>query len=72
MTPLGLKVGDQVKAGQPIGTVGRPDDGRAMLHFETYPQGTRGPVTIWESNPSARDKVLDPSAYLLALARLGQ
>jgi murein DD-endopeptidase MepM/ murein hydrolase activator NlpD len=72
MTRLGLKVGDQVKAGQPIGTVGRPDDGRAMLHFETYPQGTRGPVTIWESNLSARDKVLDPTAYLLALAKLGQ
>jgi murein DD-endopeptidase MepM/ murein hydrolase activator NlpD len=65
----GLAAGDAVKAGQPIGKVGRPDDGQAMLHFETYPTGTPEPVPIWDK--SALDKVLDPTAYLLALARNG-
>jgi murein DD-endopeptidase MepM/ murein hydrolase activator NlpD len=65
----GLAVGDAVKAGQPIGKVGRPDDGQAMLHFEIYPIGTPEPVPLWDK--SALDKVLDPTAYLLALARNG-
>jgi murein DD-endopeptidase MepM/ murein hydrolase activator NlpD len=69
LAQLGLVVGDAVKAGQPIGKVGRPDDGEAMLHFDTYPTGTPEPVPLWDK--SQLDKVLDPTAYLLALARTG-
>jgi murein DD-endopeptidase MepM/ murein hydrolase activator NlpD len=66
---LGLKVGDHVSAGQPIGMVGRATDGHAMLHFETYPTGTPEPVPLW--GKSLLDKVHDPTAYLLALAKSG-
>ena len=70
---LGLKVGDHVSAGQPIGMVGRANDGHAMLHFETYPAGTTRNVSYKKKDGEAALKhFLNPTQYLLALAKSGK
>lgn len=65
-TRTGLKVGSSVRAGQVIGYVS--DTG--MLHFETYTRGSRSTYQWWQGdNPPPR--LLDPTRYLLYLARHG-
>jgi murein DD-endopeptidase MepM/ murein hydrolase activator NlpD len=64
---LGLGVGDQVRAGQPIAAV---SDTR-QLHFETYVLGTnRG--QSWPHGAERPARVLDPTRLLTDLARNGE
>jgi len=67
---LGLQVGDRVRAGQPIASVGRMDGGQPMLHFETYPPGTKDIAACYGAGNLA--SFLDPTAYLLNLAVRGR
>jgi murein DD-endopeptidase MepM/ murein hydrolase activator NlpD len=67
---LGLAVGDRVRAGQPIAFVGRMDGGQPMLHFETYPPGTKDTAACYGAGNLAG--FLDPTAYLLNLAVRGR
>ena len=68
-----LKPGDRVQAGQPLARIGRMSGGSSMLHFETYPPGTRDNVRFWAADPPSQlGKIRNPTQYLLALARLGR
>ncbi|HKC59871.1 MAG TPA: M23 family metallopeptidase [Myxococcales bacterium] len=68
-----LELGNRVQAGQPIARVGRMAGGCSMLHFETYPAGTSDVVRYFASDPpSTLMRLLNPTQYLLALARLGR
>jgi murein DD-endopeptidase MepM/ murein hydrolase activator NlpD len=67
---LGLKVGDLVRAGQPIARVGRMDGSQPMLEFDTYPAGTKDIAACLGTGNLA--SFLDPTAYLLNLAVHGQ
>ena len=68
-----LKPGDRIQAGQPIGQIGRMTGGSSMLHFETYPAGTRDNVRYWASDPHTQlARIRNPTQYLLALAKLGR
>lgn len=65
---LGLKIGDQVKAGQKIAEVGLLNSGSSMLHFEKY-QGTKtGPLTVRSNMPyQRRSDLMRPTEFLRAL-----
>ena len=67
---LGLKVGDLVRAGQPIARVGRMDGSQPMLELDTYPPGTKDVAALLGTGNLAA--FLDPTAYLLHLAVNGQ
>jgi len=67
---LGLKVGDPVRAGQPIARVGRMDGGQPMLEFDTYPAGAKDIAACLGTGNLA--SFLDPTAYLLNLAVHGR
>jgi peptidoglycan hydrolase-like protein with peptidoglycan-binding domain len=63
----GLKVGSPVAAGQTIGFVSDTD----MLHVEAYQKGTTDSHRWWKSEPTPPRELLNPTRYLLALARSG-
>jgi murein DD-endopeptidase MepM/ murein hydrolase activator NlpD len=63
LSSLGLNVGDRVKGGQRIGTVGRTN----MLHFETYASGTTKNYS-WPKASSRPSRLRNPSQLLLDLA----
>ena len=65
-TPVGLKVGDAVKAGQVIGTVGKMVSVKqAMLHFELYAGTGQGQLTDRARAPyMRRADLLDPTSFL--------
>jgi murein DD-endopeptidase MepM/ murein hydrolase activator NlpD len=67
---LGLKKGERVKAGDPIATVGRMTSGGSMCHFETYITGTTQNHR-WLVGEARPDPLLNPTAYLVQLARTG-
>jgi len=69
LAALGLKAGDPVRAGQPLAHVGRRDGGQPVLHFETYPPGTKDVAALLGVGNLA--SFLDPTAYLLNLAVRG-
>ncbi|MER9490824.1 N-acetylmuramoyl-L-alanine amidase [Mesorhizobium sp. M0320] len=62
LSSLGLSIGDRVKAGQRIGTVGRLN----MLHFETYSSGTTKNYSWPKANPRP-SRLRNPSQLLLDL-----
>lgn len=63
LSSLGLSVGDRVRAGQRIGTIGRLN----MLHFETYASGTTKNYPWLTANPRP-SRLRNPSQLLLDLA----
>ncbi|TSE13544.1 peptidoglycan DD-metalloendopeptidase family protein [Mesorhizobium intechi] len=63
LTALGLRIGDRVRAGQRIGTIGRLN----MLHFETYASGTTRNYSWPQSSPRP-SRLRNPSQLLLNLA----
>lgn len=63
----GLAVGMPVSAGQVIGNVSDTD----MLHFETYVKGTEDSHRWWKADRDPPHELLNPTRYLLALARSG-
>ena len=76
----GLKKGAHVAAGQPIGQL-RKNQGEARLVFETYRNGTTGTIPYYPNategerlvqRENVRQKLLNPTLYLLALARAGR
>jgi murein DD-endopeptidase MepM/ murein hydrolase activator NlpD len=69
---LGLKSGMTVKAGQQVGTVGQVENGQAMLMFETYVAATRTGAVVRDTPAAAAGRLLDPTAYLIALAKGGR
>jgi hypothetical protein len=63
----------RIVAGQPIARVGRMSGGGHMLHFETYPKGTKDNQQYWYDDPPSRLATFRNGAqYLLALARGGK
>jgi len=68
-----VKEGDSVSEGQKIGTVGKNNKGKGMLHFEMY-QGTIGGnlsqpsnkkyLYVPEGNYKRRADLIDPTPYL--------
>jgi murein DD-endopeptidase MepM/ murein hydrolase activator NlpD len=68
----GIKKGMTVVAGQPIAEVGRMVQD-SMLHFETYPAGTKANISYKKSSGEGFLKnYLNPTQYLLALAKGGK
>ncbi len=68
----GIKKGMEVLPGQPIAEVGRMVKD-SMLHFETYPAGTRHNVSFKKSGgEETLKRFLNPTQYLLMLARNGR
>ena len=68
----GIKKGMTVSPGQPIAEVGRMVKD-SMLHFETYPAGTRHNVSFKKSGgEETLKRFLNPTQYLLMLARNGR
>lgn len=65
-TRTGLKVGSAVRAGQVIGYV----SDTSMLHFETYTRGSKSAYQWWTGD-SPPPRLLDPTRYLLHLAKHG-
>ena len=61
------EIGDQVKAGQPIGVIGATK----MLHFETYVPGT-DVNHRWMVGQPRPPEVLNPTNLLLRIAAKGQ
>lgn len=68
---FGLKKGDRVKAGQPIALIGESTTGSAMCHFETYVTGTVSNER-WLAEQDVPRSLLNPTAYLVELARSGE
>ncbi|MBS2026230.1 MAG: peptidoglycan DD-metalloendopeptidase family protein [Deltaproteobacteria bacterium] len=68
------KAGTVVKAGQPIARVGRMTGGSSMLHFETYPTGTKQNGHYYKKDPESvlKKGFFDPTQYLLSLAKNGK
>jgi murein DD-endopeptidase MepM/ murein hydrolase activator NlpD len=66
-----LEKGDRVEAGQPIALIGRSATGSAMCHFETYVTGTTSSKR-WLAGQNAPRELLNPTAYLVELARSGK
>jgi murein DD-endopeptidase MepM/ murein hydrolase activator NlpD len=64
---LGLKVGDQVKAGQVIGFVGAT----GMLHFETYHPMDLDAPQRWLKGDAPPALLFNPTRYLLFLQKHG-
>lgn len=64
----GVKIGDQVKAGQTIGLVGQMSSGSSMLHFEKYTGSKTGSLTV-RSNPpyQRRSDLVSPTSFLKRL-----
>jgi hypothetical protein len=63
----------RIVAGQPIARVGRMSGGGHMLHFETYPKGTKDNQQYWYDDPPSRlARFRNGAQYLLALARGGK
>lgn len=61
---FGLKKGSFVKKGDKIARVGKNDAGGAMLHLETYKEGTTKNITLSKgAEPDPR--ILNPTKYLL-------
>lgn len=69
LTANNLKVGDNVRAGQVIGKVGKMYKS-SMLHFETYIRGTRSNKRFKVGGVPPKE-VLNPTKYLLFLQRYG-
>ena len=68
----GIKKGVKVLPGQPLAQAGRMTSD-SMLHFETYPQGTKANIPIPASEKAKKlQLVFNPSQYLLALATKGK
>ncbi|MCA1829289.1 MAG: M23 family metallopeptidase [Myxococcales bacterium] len=68
----GMKKGVKVQPGQPIAEVGRMVQD-SMLHFETYPAGTKQNISYKKSQGEAFLKnYFNPTQYLLALATKGK
>ena len=68
----GIKKGMTVLPGQPIAEVGRMVSD-SMLHFETYPPGTKQNISYKKSEGEKLLKsFFNPTAYLLALAKNGR
>jgi len=68
----GIKKGMEVVPGQPIAEVGRMVQD-SMLHFETYPAGTKANISYKKSSGEGFLKnYLNPTQYLLALAKSGK
>jgi len=68
----GIKKGMIVVPGQPIAEVGRMVQD-SMLHFETYPAGTKANISYKKSSGEGFLKnYLNPTQYLLALAKSGK
>lgn len=71
---FGLKVGDRVDPGDPIGRVGLSNDGSHMLHLETYEpfitidEIRRGKMQ-WGAGDDPPDGLLDPTRYLVRAQR---
>ena len=65
-----LGKGDRVQAGQPIALIGRSNTGSAMCHFETYVTGTVKNER-WLAGQDAPRDLLNPTAYLIEVARSG-
>lgn len=65
-----LKIGDRVNAGEPIALIGQSTTGSAMCHFETYVTGTVKNER-WLAGQEAPRDLLNPTAYLVELARSG-
>ena len=63
----GLKVGDRVAAGQPIGFV----SDTSMLHFETYIKGITTSHQWWKDEKTPPRQLLNPTRYLLFLREHG-
>lgn len=62
--------GSVVVAGQPIARVGLMGENSSMLHFEAYRTGTVG-TSSWSQSGSAPKSLLNPTKYLLYVARFG-
>ncbi len=63
----------RIVAGQPIARIGRMTGGGHMLHFETYPKGTKDNQQYWHHDPPGQlAKFRNGALYLLALARAGK
>lgn len=68
----GLKTGDRVQPGQPIAEAGRMLHD-SMLHFEIYPPGSTDSRPYFRKAGAAGIRsYLNPSQYLLALAKSGR
>lgn len=68
----GMKKGVKVAPGQPIAEVGRMVQD-SMLHFETYPAGTKANISYKKSQGEAFLKnYFNPTQYLLGLAKNGK
>lgn len=68
----GIKKGMTVLPGQPIAEVGRMVSD-AMLHFETYPPGTKQNISYKKSEGEKfLRNYFNPTSYLLALAKTGK
>ena len=68
-----LAPGKRIVAGQPIARIGRMTGGGHMLHFETYPKGTKDNQQYWHHDPDSQlGKFRNAALYLLALARTGK
>jgi murein DD-endopeptidase MepM/ murein hydrolase activator NlpD len=67
-----IKIGSTVQPGQPIAEVGRMTS-ESMLHFETYPSGTKHNVSLFKKEGEKLQKLIwNPTQYLLALATKGK
>jgi len=64
-----LKIGDRVRAGQPIGLAGKMYSS-SMLHFEMYTRGTRSNKRYLQGGTPPKE-LLNPTKYLLHLQRHG-
>jgi len=71
LTNLNLQKGARVKAGQPIAIIGKSNSGTSMCHFETYVSGTVSNQRWLVGSPPPH-ALLNPTAYLVELAKSGQ
>jgi murein DD-endopeptidase MepM/ murein hydrolase activator NlpD len=70
LSAWGLSKGSPVKAGDPIAVIGPSTTGSVMCHFETYLTGTTSNEK-WMAGQPAPSRLLNPTAYLVELARSG-
>ncbi len=70
LTHFGLSKGSRINAGDQIALIGPSTTGSVMCHFEAYVTGTTSNQR-WPAGQPAPRALLNPTAYLVELARSG-
>ena len=75
---FGIKVGQEVKRGEPLARSGPMEGGKTMIHLEIYDAEFRSPNEMvlgirrgklqWHDKDNPPDELMDPSAYLVQAA----